>query len=72
MPLPFSTSQQELIRPLTKGYADSEIACRMGLSRSQLQRSFSDLCDQLNVANRLELILLVWSSAAHISGPTKG
>jgi DNA-binding CsgD family transcriptional regulator len=69
MPLPFSVSQQQLIRLVAKGYADSEIAGKMGLSRNQLQRAFSDLCDQLNVANRLELILLVWSSEGHISAP---
>ena len=72
MPPPFSASQQLLLRLVAKGYADSEIACKMGLSRTQLQRAFSGLCDQLNVANRLELILLVWSSAGHISAQTKG
>lgn len=62
MPLQFSTSQQQLIRLLAEGYADSEIAHKMALSRDQLQRAFSDLCDQLNVADRIELILLLWSS----------
>lgn len=75
MPLPVSTSQQQLIRLVAKGYADSEIGRKMELSRNQLQRAFSDLCDELNVANRLELILLVWSSAGHTSalaGRTRG
>lgn len=70
MPLPFSTSQQQLIRLVAKGYADSEIGRKTGLTRNQLQRAFSDLCHQLNVANRLELILLVWSTAGHI--PARG
>lgn len=67
MPLPLSTSKQQFIGLVAKGYADSEIARKMGLSRNQLQQAFSHLCDQLNVANRLELILLVWSSKGHIS-----
>jgi DNA-binding CsgD family transcriptional regulator len=69
MPLPFSICQQQLIRLVAKGYADSEIAHKMGLSKNQLQRAFSDFCDQLDVSNRLQLILLVWSSAGHISVP---
>jgi DNA-binding NarL/FixJ family response regulator len=62
MPLQLSTSQQELIHLLAKGYPDSEIARKMALSRDQLQRAFSDICDRLNVADRIELILLIWSS----------
>jgi DNA-binding NarL/FixJ family response regulator len=72
MPLPFSTSQQELIRLLAKGYADSEIGRKMALTDDQLQRAFSGLCAQLGVADRLELILLIWSSYGHVSAyPSK-
>jgi DNA-binding NarL/FixJ family response regulator len=66
MPLPFSTSQQELIRLLAKGYGDGEIGRKMALSRDQLQRACSDLCDQLNVADRIELVLLIWSSGGRL------
>lgn len=69
MPLPFSTSQQELIRLLAKGYTDSEIARKMALSPDQLERAFSNLCDRLNVANRIELIVLIWSSEDRFSWP---
>lgn len=34
MPLPFSTSQQQLIRLLAEGYADSEIARKTALTPS--------------------------------------
>ena len=62
MQIQLSSSQRQLVRLVARGYADSEITRKMGLSKNQLKRAFSDLCDQLNVANRLELILLVWSS----------
>ena len=61
MPLPFSSSQQHLIRLVAKGYPDSEIARRMALTPDQLQKAFSSLCTQVNVADRVQLILLIWS-----------
>ena len=67
MPLPFSTSQQQLIRLLAEGYADSEIARKTALTPDQLQRAFSGLCTRLHVADRLELILLIWSSHGRVS-----
>lgn len=57
-----STSQQQLIRLLAIGTTDSEIARKLALAPDQLQQALSGLCAQLNVADRLELILLIWSS----------
>jgi DNA-binding CsgD family transcriptional regulator len=62
MPIPMSTSQQRLLRLLAMGTTDSEIARKMALDPDQLQKAFSGLCAQLNVADRVELILLIWSS----------
>jgi len=62
MPIPLSTSQHPLILLLAIGTSDSEIARKMALAPDQLQQALSGLCAQFNVADRLELILLLWSS----------
>ncbi len=61
MPLRMSTSQQRLVRLLEMGTSDSEIARKMALTPDQLQQALSGLCAQFKVADRLELILLIWS-----------
>jgi hypothetical protein len=61
MPLPMSTSQQRLVRLLEMGTSDSEIARKMALPPDQLQKAFSTLCARFKVADRVELILLIWS-----------
>lgn len=62
MPLPMSTPQQRLVRLLAIGATDSEIARKMALAPDQLQQALSSLCAQFNVADRLELMLLIWST----------
>lgn len=62
MPLPVNISQQRLVHLLEVGTSDSEIARKLALAPDQLQHALSGLCAQFNVADRLELILLIWSS----------
>ena len=64
MPVPFNASQQQLIRLIEKGYTDGEISRMMALSTDQLQHALSDMCKELEVASRLELILVIWSARA--------
>jgi hypothetical protein len=44
---------------LAIGTSDGEIARKMALAPDQLQQALSGLCAQFNVADRLELILLI-------------
>ena len=64
MPVPFNASQQQLIRLIEKGYTDGEISRKMALSTDQLQHALSEMCRELKVASRLELILVIWSARA--------
>jgi DNA-binding NarL/FixJ family response regulator len=69
-----STSQRQLIRLFALGYTDGEIARKMALSPDQLQGTFADVCSQFKVADRIELLLMMWSSRRHLryvrSSPT--
>ena len=56
-----SSSQRQLIRLFASGHTDSEIARTMALSPEQLQCAFSNICHQLKVADRIELLLMMWS-----------
>jgi DNA-binding NarL/FixJ family response regulator len=62
MPISLSTSQQRLIRLIAMGTTDIEIARKMALTPDQMQKAFATLCAQFNVADRVELILQIWSS----------
>lgn len=64
MPVAFNASQQQLIRLIEKGYTDGEISRKMALSTDQLQHALSEMCRELKVASRLELILVIWSVRA--------
>ena len=61
MRLRFNKDQSKLIRLLQMGYPDSEIARRTGLRADEVDQAFSSICSQFKVADRLELVLLVWS-----------
>ena len=56
-----SNSQRQLIRLFASGHTDGEMAHTMALSPEQLQCAFSNICRQLKVADRIELLLLMWS-----------
>jgi hypothetical protein len=64
MSLPSSTTSQQLVHLLAMGYLDAEISRETGWSPHQLERAFADACKAYNVADRVELILLLWSSRA--------
>lgn len=57
-----NNSQRHLIRLFARGYTDGEIARTMALSPEQLQIAFSNICHQLDVVDRIELLLMMWSS----------
>ena len=57
-----SDSQRHLIRLFARGYTDGEIARTMALSPEQLQIAFSHICRQLEVADRIELLLMMWAA----------
>ena len=63
-----SNSQRHLIRLFARGYTDGEIARTMALSPEQLQIAFSNICHQLEVANRIELLLMMWAATGHAKG----
>jgi DNA-binding NarL/FixJ family response regulator len=63
-----SNSQRHLIRLFARGYTDGEIARTMALSPEQLQIAFSNLCHQLDVADRIELLLVMWASTGRGKG----
>jgi DNA-binding NarL/FixJ family response regulator len=69
MPLRFSRDQVKLIRLLGRGYPDSEIARKTGLHPDEVDQAFSSICSQCQVADRLELVLLIWSGG-YTSKPT--
>ena len=56
-----SNSQRHLVRLFARGYTDGEIAHAMALSPEQLQCAFSNICHQLQVTDRIELLLMMWS-----------
>jgi DNA-binding NarL/FixJ family response regulator len=57
-----SKSQRQLIQLFALGYTDGEIACKMALSADQLQCAFANICSRLKVADRIELLLMAWST----------
>jgi len=57
-----SNSQRHLIRLFARGYTDGEIARTMALSPEQLKVAFSNICHQLEVADRIELLLMMWAA----------
>jgi DNA-binding NarL/FixJ family response regulator len=63
-----NNSQRHLIRLFARGYTDGEIARTMALSPEQLQIAFSNICHQLEVADRIELLLMMWASAGRGKG----
>jgi DNA-binding NarL/FixJ family response regulator len=63
-----SNSQRHLIRLFARGYTDGEIARTMALSSEQLQVAFSNICHQLEVADRIELLLMMWAAAGRGNG----
>ncbi len=63
-----SNSQRHLIRLFARGYTDGEIARTMALSPEQLQIAFSNICHQLDVADRIELLLIMWASTGRGKG----
>ena len=69
MQIQLSSSQRQLIRLFALGYTDGEIARRMALSPDQLRGAFSDVCGQFKVVDRVELLLMLWSSGGW-SSPT--
>ncbi len=60
---PLSSLQQQLIHLLVTGASDAEIASEMAFTDGRLQDAFAELCVRLGVANRIELILWIWSPA---------
>jgi DNA-binding NarL/FixJ family response regulator len=63
-----SDSQRHLIRLFARGHTDGEIARTMALSPEQLQIAFSNICHQLEVADRIELLLMIWAAAGRGKG----
>ncbi len=63
-----SNSQRHLIRLFARGYTDGEIARTMALSPEQLQVAFSNICHQLDVEDRIELLLMMWASTGRSKG----
>ncbi|HKW65764.1 MAG TPA: LuxR C-terminal-related transcriptional regulator [Terriglobales bacterium] len=63
-----SDSQRHLIRLFARGYTDGEIARTMALSPEQLQIAFSNICRQLQVADRIELLLMMWAATGRAQG----
>jgi DNA-binding CsgD family transcriptional regulator len=63
-----SNAQRHLIRLFARGYTDGEIARTMALSPEQLQSAFSNICRQFAVADRIELLLMMWSSIGRSKG----
>lgn len=61
MAVPLSRSQRQLIHYLGTGYSDSEVLRKMRFTEHQLQSAISDLCTRLHVADRVELLLWIWS-----------
>ncbi len=57
-----NSSHRHLLHLLALGYTDGEIAHEMALSPDQLHCAFSDVCRQLQVPDRIELLLMLWSS----------
>jgi DNA-binding NarL/FixJ family response regulator len=63
-----SNSQRHLIRLFARGYTDGEIAHAMALSPAQLKLAFSNICHQLEVADRIELLLMMWAATGRGKG----
>ena len=63
-----SNSQRHLIRLFARGYTDGEIARTMALSPEQLQIAFSNICNHLEVADRIELLLMMWAATGRGKG----
>ncbi|HEY6939318.1 MAG TPA: LuxR C-terminal-related transcriptional regulator [Terriglobales bacterium] len=63
-----SNSQRHLIRLFARGYTDGEIARTMALSPEQLNVAFSSICQQLEVADRIELLLMMWAATGRAQG----
>ena len=56
-----NNSERQLIRLFARGHTDGEIARTMALTPEQLQCAFANICRQLKVGDRIELLLMMWS-----------
>jgi DNA-binding NarL/FixJ family response regulator len=60
--LSLSSAQSQPIRLFASGYTDNEIAREMALSPEEVRWGFSQTREQWNVSERLELVLVLYST----------